>query len=570
MSRSLRIVAPLLLIAALAIAGGSQVAGSLFAQEEAPVAPAAPAGPETPAGPPTLANLVPEGALAFIRINDLAKLDAEVLELVKIIEPEEVDDASIKANLGKVMSNPDLEGVDLDQPVGIAMFMSAMGPMPIVIMSLSDPAAFSVRTAGNESVKVVGPFAAWARSPGVLEGVKVAEKPSPLFAQLRDGDVSVAVNMEVVGPMIIPMLGQLDMIVEMIRQQAGDAVGDMYAGMVAEMKTAIADTAGLNVAANLRGGKLDVTYRYVPKEGSATAKKIAEAKVTRKSYLGYIDSADFMAIDMKVPGSELWESFASIYGGMFKDPEMLEMVKQSFLLLDGMAVGISFDGGASETFAMGVTNEEEYAKLIDLMPKHFDEMMKSMAEMMPEGQELPFDMGFTQGEPWEYGGVKVRSFSIKMAMKESESPEVPPEAVDAMKKMFAKMLGGETIDYHLAILDGMAVGAVGVGARERTVALIEMVKSGRPGLPPAAVASAMAGFPADAHMKFFMDVSPLLRLISDLPKIPEEAKPLLANAPAGLGLSFYVAKDGAAVDLGYRVDLKLIASYAAKWVQIRK
>ena len=79
-------------------------------------------------------------------------------------------------------------------------------------------------------------------------------------------------------------------------------------------------------------------------------------------------------------------------------------------------------------------------------------------------------------------------------------------------------------------------GAVGAGARERTAALIENVKSGKMDQLPGPVASALAGFPVDSHTRFNVDFGPLLRLMSDVvPDMPDEARSLLANPPAGLG-----------------------------------
>jgi len=558
MSRKPCFITPLLLVAALALVGcgdggGNGSAGTgPFALEKAPA--------------DTLATMCPDGALAFIRINNLKAIEGEIKGLAGAVNPAAAEEASILKNLGMMMGNPDLDGVAVDKPTGIALFMGGMGPMPAVIVPLSDKAAFEAKVGQNPSVKVVGDYAAWAPDPSILEGVKAGGEASKLASSLMAADVAIAVDMTVAQPLMAPMFGQMDQIVSMIQQQMPGPVGGMYGDMASSFKRIMNDAGELGIAANLADGKLDIVYRYVAKDGSETAKKIAAGISEGKSLMGYIDDADFAAMEMRGSGEAMWDWFGSMYESMFAgaDPEVLDMLKKSFTLLDGIALGISMDGGISETFVMGVKDEKEYEKILDTMPKLFGSMMDSMKNMMPGGEELPMDMSFSQGETWEHAGVKVRSYSFKMAMK--DMPGMPPEASDAMKKMMTKLFGSESMDYHVAIVNGHAVGVVGAKARERTAALIEKVKSGKAGDAPAAFAAATKGFPGNTDMVLHLDFGSLLKMISDMPEIPPPLQQQFANPPAGLGMSAYLANDGKAVSFGMRYDLKAVMTFIGQFV----
>jgi len=559
MSRNIRFVAPLLLIAAVAFAG----CGDSGTSGPAPTGPfaleAAPAD--------DLANLCPEGAIAFVRIENLKALDAEILKLVMVVAPEEANDASVLTNIGNMLGNPTLDGLALDKPAGIAIFMGPGGPAPVAIMPLADKAAFEAKTAGNPSVKVIGDYAAWSPSPNLLETVKAGGKASALAASVMAGDIAVAVNMAAVQPLRAPMFDQMDQAVDMMKQQVPGPAGEMYVGMAGAFKTIMTDAGEFGMAATLEDGKLDVAYRYVAKEGSETAKKIAAGKASGKSLLGYIDGGDFMVVEMMVSGESMWSWFGGFYESMFAsaDPEALTMLRKSFMLMDGVAAGVSFDGGFSETFVMGITDEKEYEELLEAMPKLFATMMESMKSGMPEGADLPMDMEFSAEETWEHAGVTVRNFSMKIALK--DMPGMSPDDSATAKKMIAKLLVGETIEYHIGLVNGHAVGVVGANAAERTAALIDRVKSGKPGDRPAAMARATAGFPSDTVMVFTMDFASLLKLVSDIEKIPVEIRQKLANPPAGLNLSGFVTNDGKAVGYGVRYDLMAIATYIKSFME---
>ena len=81
------------------------------------------------------------------------------------------------------------------------------------------------------------------------------------------------------------------------------------------------------------------------------------------------------------------------------------------------------------------------------------------------------------------------------------------------------------------------------------------------------MASALAGFPVEPHTRFTLHFGPRLRMISDMPEIPEPAREKLSSPPAGLGFSGWVAYRGRTVKFGMRIDLRTVLSYVAGWMR---
>jgi len=522
----------------------------------------------------TLSRLCPEGAMAFIRIESLADIDEEVAGLVRIFDERAAAEAVPSKGLEQVIPNPGLPGLSRDRPVGVALFMSGQGPVPVMLLPLDSRDEFQAGLEASESWKYmkdqvglayVGDYAVWAQDKSLAETVKLREAPIGLVADTLPGDLSFSLDMAAIYQTFAGEIDQIDAGFAELERTVANAPGampgsgQMIQGMAGMAKSFFTDSEWLGLSFSLDAGDLLATMSYRPKAESGIADYLATAKPVRPDLVGKMGLGDFMVCEMHYSPENMWKFFRTFYGWMLENaPEYRAMMEKSIKLADGFAMGVDLSDGLEMVGVYHVTDGEEYEKLVQEM---IPAMQGWMEKMIPAGPQMPISVGFSAGEPWTHAGTTVRPMT--MTFDVADDPNLPPEAKAEMDEMFTRIFGEDGFVMHTAVAGEHAVTTVGPNAKFRMQEMLDRLKAGESAHVPAAYGRATAGFPETVNGVFYMNLAGLAKMIGNLPidEIPPPMKSLLQSPPQDLSMAGYMTVEGGEVKMGMRMKLGEILEY---------
>jgi hypothetical protein len=510
-----------------------------------------------------LSLLCPEGALVFIRFNDLAGLEEEVYNLVRTADPDDEGVVLLTELIGRTFMNPGMEGVDQTRPLGLALLDSERGePLPVFIIPISSEQEFRTVLEADPNWSAMqqavglsfpGKWAAFAMDPAMAGVVTMRKEPVPLATEMLEGDVSMAVDLVALNELVAPQFAQME------AEQADMPPGmEMYQGMMTGMldgvKGFLSDSATMKMSATMRDGDVSLTVSYGARPGSPMGKKLAEATPKKPELIHSLGTAGLFAAEFHMSMEGLWDFYAPMYEIMFaEDPELLATMEKAFTMMDGGAVGMSIRNGMKMVALSHLTDPEAYGEYSREMMSRMNEFMEAMKES-PGMAEMP--VNFEVLPAWKHGDVEVTGMNIGMDF--SGIPDVPPQMSMFMDQFF----GPEGLSMQTCYVGELGISVAG---DEDMKAVIDRVKAGETKALPQAFANATAGFPETVNGIFYLNLAEIAPWIGDMAKdeLSLAQQGLLRNPPPDLWCAGYVRTEGPTVTFGMRMKVLQMVKYVS-------
>jgi len=514
-----------------------------------------------------LSLLCPEGALAFIRFNDLLHVEQEVHDLARTVDPDGGSAVFLTEEIGKVLLNPTMQGVDLTRPLGIAIFNGEMsGPVPVFVIPVSSAKEFKQVVESDPNwprmqqavgLSFLGKWAVFAMDPAIIDVFELRKDPVPLAAQMLAGDVSLAVDLVAINELVAPELAKLE------DKPADTLPGmEMYEGMLKGMleglKSFLSDSEILNYAVTMKDGDVSLTVRYGARPGSETGEMLAKATPQKPELIHSLGTTGLFAAEFYMSMEKLWDIYAPMYEAMFADDEeLLAFMKKGFTLADGGAVGMSIRNGMKMVGLTHLADPEGYQEYYAEMMSRISEFKAAM-ENAPGMEEMPFTFEMLPG--WKHGDVDV--MAMKIGMDFSGIPNMPPQMSMFMDQFF----GPDGMTIQTCKVGELGISTIG---DEDIKAVIDRLKAGETTAMSAVYAEATSGFPETVNGIFYLNLGEMAPWIGDLAK--DDLKPaqqaLLRNPPPDLWCAGYARTEGPTLTFGMNLKLGQMFKYVSAIMQ---
>jgi hypothetical protein len=524
-----------------------------------------------PAPPDELSQLCPDGALVLVRFNDIQSIEEELVGLVSIVEPNDVDDARITKQIGEnALMNPTMAGVDLDRPMAIAVFLSDMGaPSPVFILPVTSEAEYRKALEAGPMWEFVkdqtflkpvggdqgaGGWIVQGNDQALVQSIKMNGTPCPLARKLLGGDVAVAVDLEALNELVAPEIDNVMSSIDPAMMDMPPMMGPMLEGLGEGVKEFMASSDSIALSGSMTEGDMLLTIRYQAREGTATAQSLADARKSKPQYLSQLGTMGFMAVECQYSGESMWDLFGPIYDAVFAslDQEMVDTLKTMTTLADGLGMGIGLANGFEMVSLSHVTDAAAYEKAMKTYMGRMDEVMKALTD----DQMAIMPMTFEPGEPWEHAGVTVAPMTMVFDM--GSIPD--PDAAQFLQMFF----GPDGLGMQTAVVGEYVVATAGPTCRNLMTDTIDRVKSGSHASLPSAYEDATMGFPEEVNGILYVNLADIALMVNGIEGIPvpEEKKALLASPPSDLYMAGYIRTDGPTMTMGMRLRLGGIMKYA--------
>ena len=516
-----------------------------------------------------LAALVPAGTHVLVYAPSLEGFVTKLKAVVAAFDEGAAEQISTAMVLEQLPIGP---FVDPTKPMAFAMSLpnGPEGPSPemTAIMAVTDvaQATAEVKAMGIASLPSVGTFVALAM--GAEPATRPAAAPA-IASALAAGDLVVRVDVGALvalhREMVDGMIGEMDAAMKDMPTAGMAGVDEMMGFMKESMKDFLDGAQTLDLSLGIDG----TTIRF---KGLLTAKDGSKLMKTWSAPAGGGSLASALPADWPMA---LLLSFdiRKLYGWM--EPMMdsvwemaPEADRPAMKVLWQKAVGLSqylgdhhaiaYDLGA-QGIRMVMVSE---AKDADQYLQAFDALLadESYAKMMST-----FGIEMAVLPRTEVAGIPIRHIRMNMDVEKmmAVNPamgEAPPEAIEAMKGMFAKMFGEEGMLMHAAAVNGNVVMVMGNQALLASV--LRRMASGEVATD-GALAHAIREAGGKPTFLMHMELRAMLAGTLDMARglMPPEQADAIPTMPEGgpIPLLLYGTTDGRYASGGYVMDAGAIA-----------
>ena len=492
-----------------------------------------PQGPEAPPKPtPTKAAVVPSGpqktvaildpmavavpdVAVVVRINPLGQILSKVEALATQISPGITAD-TIKSQLGNLLADPALSGLDLTRPMMVLVFdpagakePSAAGLLPVT----SDQYKTKFQARGMTVYQKEGgkTLLIAENEAAAVAGRQAFDQLEGLMAKPMASDINVYANVEMlmsrhgadIDMGINQMIQTMDQMQKMGGRQAPPAAG-MSAMLGLEMRaivSVIKDLKDVGVDISIGKDGLDLGSTLRAKPGTALAGMLDDRIVPDTSVLGYVPgtgavigfmggdnnkTADFLA-------AKIDEVFAATSGpavAKVKRVELKALMERTIRLTKGTAFDLLGAGGSgiNGVTVAEVSDPVAYMNELKNMPKTLE---ATGIIALYKDMGMDWTMAFKENVR-NYGGVPIHQMITDMTMP--QMMEMPPMMMGLMKNFMHQ-------EYEIAVVGNHVITDIGA---KKMDAIIDAVKAKKPLWTPSL--NAQSVFPKEGS--FYCDILP--------------------------------------------------------------
>lgn len=314
---------------------------------------------EAPETPDELARLVPQGAVAFVRLSSLDACETMVRDALRPFEPREAERFTIVEALREAGVPGDFRLVDRARPVGIALSLHARTKVPLVtvIAPTTDRAAF-LASVSRLATAVDGEYV----GASLLEDYAGGIEPSPLARALPGDTLALRCDLQMVirtyrSTINMGLTGFSAMMT--MSAMSGDAqaaqLGEMLALYMDGLRALLDAAERLDLGLSVKGADLELDLSFLARAGSAMG-EIGSAEPTGIRELSATLAGDErMAVLLGMDMGDLAQRFEPLVqrlAPLYPDVvgEMMEELSGSWQTLYGamgsaLVLGGDMDGG---------------------------------------------------------------------------------------------------------------------------------------------------------------------------------------------------------------------------------
>lgn len=515
---------------------------------------------------PEMASLVPADTIAFVHVDALASLDADLERMNRKMGRPTGPTESLRAMLAMLPLDASL--IDVTQPMSVAFAIdqSAGEPKPTVIVSSSDPDALIASAEvgpGMPRPRRVGTYVAF---PMGVE-YQPAARPPAIVTDLPLGDFVVRVDLAtIVSTFETEIQGALTQAEFMAQGMAGateleglpfEPEAFVTTGLSAA-RTVVESVETLDLAFGFDGSVMDLHLGLVAKEGSALAALASHGGGDPGRLLALLPEDAMMrglaAVDLR----KMHNSLSALTEPLMSElPAETRGVYEGYVwsfqhlygqLGDEMAMSAQMgEGGMEFTYAFGSEDPEADAS--------------AFADRLVEIATATDDLRFVGPTERVVDGVQVREFELGVGIQQMNAAflDGAPVDTDAFDNWLQAIHGGSDMRLSVATSDDALVVTVGGDlAVERDVAALR--GAGSAAGPLADLSQRIRG----AHPSFLGEVDMRQLLVQSLAfgdamvpgglGVPPLSPAITEGAPVAMHV--YGGMRGRALFGGMRLDLE--------------
>jgi hypothetical protein len=320
----------------------------------------------------------------------LSSLDAALkgfAEIAAVVDPSEKAPTSedMKGDLGAMLGDPQLSGVDGSKPIAIALLGPADPagpPMPRIVglvpAKQATPYDQSLLALGMESRFADG-LLEIALTPGSLEAAATARSlHSTIVKSKLNKTARLHLNTTSILESFGPMLRQYVAMIPMMIGSMGEGSEGLAKILKAELLGLVAileQGHAIELDVNLGGDGVGIDTRIAAKPGSEFAKLFTASKAMRPPATAPFESNTAFAMSFAIDAPAMGTVTNSILAGLAKDPEFANLIRTDFRAImkdwsenwagTGLFSMQPNDKNLGLNYAIGTNNPDKFVQLME-------------------------------------------------------------------------------------------------------------------------------------------------------------------------------------------------------------